>query len=524
MAQEHSPIGEYSGTMKQSLQLKLGQSLTMTPQLQQAIRLLQLSAVDLQAEVQELLENNPLLEATDSDDSGVIPELDASGAPIIPDVSNYESSSADMSAEEPIAARDNSGEETLSSENQLSEIPDDLPVDTDWEEIFDAPLMNTRTEGGGEGGFLESQVSSGAETLHDHLLWQLQLTPFSDQDRIIAEAILDAINDDGYLSVSIESLWEGLKEELPVELDEVQVVLHRIQQFDPPGVAGADLRDCLRLQLQHNTAANPVVLAHARALIDNFLEVLGSRDYAQIMRRMQITREELQQAVELIQTLNPRPGTCIESSRPEYVVPDVIVRKVRNQWRVELNSDAMPRLRINTAYAGLIKRADSSAENTYLKNNLQEARWFIKSLQSRNETLLKVAQCIVERQQGFLERGDEAMRALVLHDVAEAVEMHESTISRVTSQKYMHTPRGIFELKYFFSSHVSTSDGDQCSATAIRAFIKKMIAEELADKPLSDSKIASMLKQQGINVARRTVAKYREAMGVPPSNERKRLS
>lgn len=509
--------------MKQSLQLKLGQSLTMTPQLQQAIRLLQLSAIDLQAEIQELLENNPLLEAPEGEDTGVseagLPNADASA-----DFESYESSASDLAAEEPISVRDNTGEEALNSDGQMSEIPDDLPVDTDWDEIYDAPLLNSRTEGS-EGGFIESQVGSGAETLHDHLLWQMELTPFSDQDRTIAESIIDSINDDGYLSVSIESLWEGLKDELQVDLDEVQVVLHRIQQFDPPGVGAGDLRDCLRIQLQLiKDKTDPALYGRARDIIENFLEVLGSRDYAQIMRRMQITREQLQQAVELIQTLNPRPGSRIEASRAEYVVPDVVVRKVRNQWRVELNPDAVPRLRINTAYANLIKRADSSAENTYLKNNLQEARWFIKSLQSRNETLLKVAQCIVERQQGFLERGEEAMKALVLHDVAEAVEMHESTISRVTSHKYMHTPRGIFELKYFFSSHVSTSDGDQCSATAIRAFIKKMIAEESADKPLSDSKIASMLEQQGINVARRTVAKYREAMGIAPSNERKRLS
>jgi RNA polymerase sigma-54 factor len=262
----------------------------------------------------------------------------------------------------------------------------------------------------------------------------------------------------------------------------------------------------------------------ALRLVTHHLDLLGSRDFSQLMRRMRLSQPELQEVIALIQTLNPRPGSQIASNQAEYVIPDVYVSKRNGKWHVDLNPEAAPRLRINAQYAGLVKRADNSADNTYLRNHLQEARWFLKSLQSRNETLLKVARCIVERQRAFFDYGEEAMKPLVLRDVAESVEMHESTISRVTTQKYMHTPRGIFEFKYFFSSHVGTSDGGECSATAIRAMIKKLIAAETPSKPLSDSKIAAMLADEGIEVARRTIAKYREAMAIPPSNERKRLA
>lgn len=512
--------------MKQSLQLRLGQQLTMTPQLQQAIRLLQLSTVDLQAEVQELLENNPLLELAETDEANAA-ETDAEPPAPGQDDMAYDSSVTVVSpGEDSAASREEQADaESAAADAQLSEIPDDLPVDSEWDEIYDAPLLS----GGGsdsDGSYLETQASNSAESLRDHLIWQMRMAPFSDTDRTIAESIIDSISEDGYLPVSLESIWEGIKDDLGVELDEVQMVLHRIQSFDPPGVGARDLRECLLLQLQVLAGDSPsMVVERARTLITTHLDLLASRDFTQLMRRMKLEKEALQEVVAFIQSLNPRPGSLVAPSRTEYVIPDVIVRKLRGQWRVELNFEAVPRLRINALYANLIKRADSSAENTFLKNNLQEARWFIKSLQSRNETLMKVAQCIVDHQQDFFEQGEEAMRPLVLHDVAETVGMHESTISRVTSQKYMHTPRGIFELKYFFSSHVSMASGEQCSATAIRALIKKMIAEETPDKPLSDSKIAGVLsRQQGINVARRTVAKYRESMSIPPSNERKRLA
>ncbi|MNK74950.1 RNA polymerase sigma-54 factor [compost metagenome] len=264
-------------------------------------------------------------------------------------------------------------------------------------------------------------------------------------------------------------------------------------------------------------------LAEAKRLVTDYIDLLGSRDYSQLMRRMKLKEDELRQVIELVQSLNPRPGSQIESTEAEYVVPDVIVRKDNERWLVELNQESVPRLRVNAQYAGFVRRADTSADNTFMRNQLQEARWFIKSLQSRNETLMKVATQIVEHQRGFLEYGDEAMKPLVLHDIAEAVGMHESTISRVTTQKFMHTPRGIYELKYFFSSHVSTSEGGECSSTAIRAIIKKLVAAENQKKPLSDSKIAGLLEAQGIQVARRTVAKYRESLGIAPSSERKRL-
>lgn len=506
--------------MKQSLQLRIGQQLTMTPQLQQAIRLLQLSTLDLQAEVQEILEANPMLEVADSDEGVTNSDWNGEGG----------EPSSEYTASEVVATNN---EEYLASEQATSEraeqnssadlvsIPEELPVDSNWDDIYDTPTATT-SQRDNDGAPMELQGGSAAETLLDHLQWQLQLHRFSDVDRAIAEAIIDSINDDGYLTVSLESIWESLKEERDIDIEEIEMVLHQVQSFDPLGVAARDLRECLLIQLRQQPGPSAVV-ERAKRLVGDHLDLLGGRDFAQIMRRMKLSKEELQEAIILIQRLNPRPGSYVVSSQAEYVVPDVIVTKEKHAWKVELNSEAMPKLRINATYANLVRRADNSSDNQYLKNNLQEARWFLKSLQSRNETLLKVATCIVERQQAFLEHGDEAMKALVLHDVAEEVGMHESTISRVTTQKYMHTPRGIFELKYFFSSHVSTASGGECSATAIRAFIKKLIAAENVQKPLSDSKIAEILCDQGINVARRTVAKYREALAISPSNERKRL-
>ena len=503
--------------MKQSLQLKIGQSLTMTPQLQQAIRLLQLSTLDLQAEVQELVEVNPMLEiAEDGDDASQASTSSDDSAP----------TNEVATATEPSSTSDDASSEASATTESLENIPEDLPVDSNWDDIYDVPTTTTASSSSAtDDEFNHFELQGSSETsLQDHLQWQLEMQRFSEADRVIGEAIIDAIDEDGYLTSSLESIWEGLKDELEeVEFDEVNVVLHRIHGFDPVGVGARDLSECLMLQLKQITETS-LVVNRAKKLVSEFLTLLGSRDFTQIMRRMKLSKDELQEVIVLIQTLNPKPGSLIASSQAEYVVPDVIVKKERDRWMVELNTDALPRLRINSMYANMVKRADNSSDNVYLKNNLQEARWFMKSLQSRNETLLKVATCIVERQQGFLEHGEEAMKALVLHDVAEAVGMHESTISRVTTQKYMHTPRGIFELKYFFSSHVSTATGGACSATAIRALIKKLIAAENTQKPLSDSKLASILEEQGINVARRTVAKYRESMSIPPSNERKRLA
>lgn len=504
--------------MKASLQLKMGQSLTMTPQLQQAIRLLQLSTLDLQQEIQQALESNPMLETSEDDEQNEAAENS--------EQNSEENKDTEQPAEEASADWDESenGPDWASENDIPDNIPDDLPVDTAWDDIYQsAPAPAAKGDDDNDHDF--ETRNSPTETLRDHLEWQLNLTPLNERDGAIAHALLDAVDDRGYLTSTIEDIHAGLMDDAdedPLELDEVEAVLHRLQHFDPPGVFACNLQECLLIQLNQLPPDTPW-LRQARLVVTQFLHLLGNRDYAQLLRRSRLKEDQLKDVLALITSLNPRPGDVIDQAEPDYVIPDVIVRKHEGRWRVELNPEIAPRIRVNASYAGLIRRADSSADNTYLRDQLQEAKWFIKSLQSRNETLLKVATRIVEHQQEFLEYGDEKMKPLILSDIAQAVEMHESTISRVTTQKYMHTPRGIFELKYFFSSHVSTAEGGECSSTAIRAMIKKLIAEETPKKPLSDSKIATMLKDQGINVARRTVAKYREAMHIPPSNERKRL-
>lgn len=482
--------------MKQSLQLKLGQQLTMTPQLQQAIRLLQLSTLELQLEVQQVLDSNVMLELAEDEDGG-----------------------ADN---EPQAGESAGAERELELERPGQEIPDELPVDSVWDDIYEpvssAPALQ------GEGEDREFEYGDTAQTsLREHLQWQLDLSSMSETDRMIAETIIDAINDDGFLSLSLEEVLENFTPSDDIEPDEVEAVLHAVQNFDPPGVAARDLRESLQLQLRQLPPDTPWREA-AQELIEEYFDLLANRDYTQIRRRMNLDEPALHHIIGLIQALNPRPGSQISNQAAEYIIPDVLVRKHKGRWRVELNPEASPRLRVNETYSGMLKQVNNASETVTLRNHLQEARWFIKSLQSRNETLLKVASAIVEHQRAFLEQGEVAMKALVLHDIAQEVGMHESTISRVTTKKYMHTPRGIFELKYFFSSHVGTASGGECSSTAIRALIKNLIAEENPAKPLSDNKIAGTLSEQGINVARRTVAKYREAMAIPPSNERKRLA
>ncbi len=501
--------------MKQSLQLKLGQHLTMTPQLQQAIRLLQLSSLELTTEIQEALESNMMLEVADGSS----------------DFDNDEGASAsaesneDAEVEAPfeVGGGDPADAETPAA---ADDIPDEMPVDTEWDDIYDTlPTSGMQTAARDASGDDFERPISSEESLEDHLLWQVNLLRLSDSDRAIAGAIIDSLDRDGYLQSSLEELAATLADEDgsgPGE-EEIAAVLKLVQGLDPVGIAARDLRECLLLQLAEFEREVPW-LGEAERCCTEFMDLLGARDYNQIMRKMKLSKDDLRDVLKLIQTLNPRPGAQFSSEQPEYVVPDVFVYKRKDRWRVELNPDVVPPLRVNPYYAGLIKRADSSDDNTSMRAHLQEARWFIKSLQSRSETLLKVASAIVERQRAFLEHGEEAMRPLVLHDIAEVLEMHESTISRVTTRKYMHTPRGIFELKYFFSSHVSTTLGGEASSTAIRAVIKKLIAAENNAKPLSDNKIAALLSEQGVQVARRTVAKYREAMAIPPSNERKRLA
>lgn len=493
--------------MKQSqnLRLRLGQQITMTPQLQQAIRLLQLSTLDLQMEIRQALESNIMLELEEDNELSAEEERE-------------ELSVESTEASDELSSHEDQEEVGLDT---LTEIPEELVVDSEWGDIYDI------TSGSHETTMYESNnkdiTAQGSDSLQSHLLWQLNLTPFNDVDRTIALTIIDSIDNDGYLRSSFEEIAQSLGKGANVDKNEFEAVLHRIQHFDPVGVGARSLSECLALQL---TECDPAIpwLKEARYLVLNHLELLATRDYNQLVKLMKLSREELREVVDLIQTLNPRPGAHLEVSQPAYVIPDVFVRKIKGQWKVELNSELAPRLRVNAHYASLIARTEKSEDVTHLKNHLQEARWFIKSLKSRHDTLLKVAKCIVKKQVGFLEYGEEAMKPLVLYDIAQELEMHESTISRVTTQKYIHTHRGIFELKYFFSSHVSTNSGGECSSTAIRALIKKLIAAENATKPLSDSKIAKLLSERGIRVARRTVAKYREALVIPPSNERKRLT
>ncbi len=487
--------------MKQGLQLRLGQQITMTPQLQQAIRLLQLSTLDLQLEIQQTLESNMMLEVVED-----------------------EFESPDDEREELPTEINNSAEQELSLD-KTEQMPDEFPVDSTWEDTYEAStsLADYPSRDGARDPDTRdfTEQNSEAETLYNYLRWQLDLTPFTETDRAIALLIIDSINAEGYLQADLEEILEGLHS-TEVELEEIETVLRRVQHFDPPGVAARNLSECLWLQLKQLDRETEW-RSEALILTENYLDVLASRDYTQLMRKMKLSREDLQSVLTLIQSLNPRPGNALENAQTSYVVPDVFVRKIKGKWQVELNPEVAPKLRVNAHYASLVNQVKSRSDAESLKNHLQEARWFIKSLKSRHETLLKVTHCIVERQSGFLDYGEEAMKPLVLHDIASELEMHESTISRVTTQKYIHTPRGIFELKYFFSSHVSTDSGGECSSTAIRALIKKLIAAEDSSKPLSDNKIAKILSEQGIQVARRTVAKYREAMTIPPSNERKCL-
>lgn len=492
--------------MKQSLQLKLGQQLTMTPQLQQAIKLLQLSTLDLQQEIQLVLDSNPMLEVSEEDVEDASPEPEAGES----------TGDGPMESLEPSTE---AGADTVDSD-WTDSIPEDLPVDTQWEDLV--PSSAPPPASAESADYDLDGRNSSTDSLRDELLWQLQMTRLSDADRLIALTIIDATGDNGRLETSVEDIHEQMPEELEIELDEIVAVLHRLQRFEPTGVCARDLRECLLIQLQQLPADTPW-LEQARVLVNRHIGQLGSGDYAQILRRTRLKEEELKEVLALVQTLDPYPGESIGEDSTEYIVPDVFVSKRNGRWVVELNPDIAPRLRINDEYANLIKRADTSSDNTFLRDNLQEARWFLKSLHSRNETLMKVASKIVERQRNFLEYGEEAMKPLVLHDIAEEVEMHESTISRVTTRKYMHTPRGIFELKYFFSSHVATTSGGECSSTAIRALIRKLVTAENPRKPLSDNKITQLLEEQGIQVARRTVAKYRDTLFIPPSNERKRL-
>jgi RNA polymerase sigma-54 factor len=485
--------------LKTSLQLRLGQSLTLTPQLQQTIRLLQYSTLELQQQVQEMLEQNPML---DTEDQTQDPPTTETPKPATTETPEAEPKPLD--------------------ENQT--IPDELPLDTSWDAIYDSlPLMGAGSRDTSD--FLENQSGFQAD-LREHLLSQLTLSPISAVDQFIGHTLILNTNDNGYLDDTLKNIHASLVEDLEDEeltLEDIRVVQHLIMQFDPLGCTSIDLRENLLVQLQHQPESDAV--KHALCLVKDFFVELEKQNLKLLTTKTGLSTSQVEAAIETIRSLNPRPGAGIGNAHADYVVPDVYVSQQNEKWVVSLNPDISPRLRVHPFYSTLLKRGDKSKDNQYMRDQLQEARWFIKSIQSRNETILKVAQVIVEKQQGYFEHGEEAMRPMVLRDVAETLEMHESTISRVTTQKYMLTPKGVLEFKFFFSSQLSTSDGGNASATAIRAMIRSLVSDENSQKPLSDSKITTILLQEkGIKVARRTIAKYREAMQIPPSNERKRIA
>ena len=535
--------------MKPALALRLGQQLRMTPQLQQAIKLLQLSSLDLQQEIQEALDSNLMLEEQTADDpvspdeassldepsetiEGVSNDTTSAETEAAPEAKNDDTIDSRMeenvlSVDEPAPALDPEidGDAVLDISDQISteNISEELPVDSLWEDVWDeAPAPQTYSGGDDDDNDYLDRKNGDGVSVQSHLEEQLNLIHLSPCDALIAEAIVDGIDGEGILTIPLEDVLESIPSEYECEIDEVEAVLHLIQHLDPVGIASRNLQECLVIQLKQLPAETPW-RAQALSIVEEHISSLANRDYALLIRKTRLKETELQAVIALIQSLNPRPGASIATTNTEYVDPDVIVHKKEGRWVVELNPKSAPRVRVNSEYASMIKRADNSSDNTYLKNHLQEARWFIKSLQQRNDTLLKVSTKIVEFQRGFFEYGAQAMKPLVLHDIAEAVDLHESTISRVTTQKYMHTPAGVFELKYFFSSHVSTHTGGEVSSTAIRSLIKKMVSEENSRKPLSDSKLAKMLAEQDIKVARRTIAKYRDSLMIPPSNERKQL-
>ena len=474
--------------MKQSLQLKMGQSLALTPQLQQAIKLLQLSTLDLQQAIEETLESNPLLEREEEGEAQ----------------SENQDSQSDVDFTAATAEVNSS---------------DELPVDTRWEDLMPSSAPPLSSPDGEMGQFADRDAEP--ETLHDQLHWQLNLTRFSATDHMIATAFIDAVDANGRLTQTPEEILEALRDP-ELELDEVLAVLHRLQHFEPTGIFASDLRECLLLQLRQMDEETPHRNT-AGAIANRHLESIATADPRQLSRRLRTTPEDVVGALNLIRSLDPTPGTSVGESTTEYIIPDVFVMRKEGHWRVELNPEVAPKLRINALYSELVGQSGSASDKTFVRENLQEAKFFMTSLHNRNETLLKVASKIVAHQREFLELGEEAMKPLILADIAEQINMHESTVSRATTRKYMHTPRGIYELKFFFSSHVATTEGGERSSTAIKALIKKLVQAEDAKKPLSDNKLCVLLEEQGVIVARRTVAKYREQLNISPSNERRRL-
>ena len=488
--------------MKQTLQLKLSQHLTLTPQLQQSIRLLQLSTLELNAEVERMLQENPLLERAEAEEEAARAEEFPLAGP------GRVSESAERSAPDSV---DSNAAEARTAH-------DDAPESADFTDYSSGGADGDWGGGASEDDdFYPQQVATS--TLRDHLNEQLATMSLPVRDRQIVAALIDALNEDGYLPTPLEEIAELFPPEHEIELEELSIALKYVQSFEPAGVGARDCAECLALQLRALPPDTPH-LADAQKVVEGHLELLANRDFTKLKRLLHLDDAGVRRVRELIRSLNPRPGASFAKAEANYVIPDVVVRKIRGQWVAALNDAAMPKLRLNRIYADILTRNRDSS-NQQLAAQLQEAKWLIRNVQQRFETILRVAQAIVERQRRFFEHGEVAMRPMVLREIADMLSLHESTISRVTTQKYMLTPRGTFELKYFFGSHVATDTGGAASATAIRALIKQLVAAEDARAPLTDSRIADLLGEQGILVARRTIAKYREALQIPPVNLRK---
>ena len=467
--------------MKQSLSLKVSQNLSLTPQLQQSIRILQLSAIELNSEIQEFLETNPLIEESDS--SGKL-------------------------------AQEENNKNTNETQNENEQNSDD------WQQAFET--RTTTSKAAPDSGFDFDATTASKETLRENLVWQIQMTSLSEKDKFIANSIIYSLDSNGYLNTPAEDLLNVMPPQMEIELDEVQAILKLIQTLEPLGIAAKDLRERLLIIINNDDSdSKRSKLAHT--IVKDHLDVLGSRNLPKLKKLTGATQEDLENAIHYITDINPRISNPYDDDKNNYVVPDVIVKMVNNRWHVELNSQIQKKLKINDVYTSMPKSSLNGEASKYISENLQEAKWFIKSLHNRYDTLKRVATAIVEKQSAFLENGEQSLKPMVLQNIATELELHESTISRATSQKYMLTPLGVYELKYFFSSSLSTEDGSSVSSTAIRSIIKKLIDDEPKQKPISDNKIAISLEEQGFKVARRTVAKYREGMNIPSSSQRKSL-
>ena len=548
-------------SMSFGLATTLSNSQKLTPQMQQAIKLLQLSSLELAQEVQAKLDSNPLLERIENDDeydSGD-DEIEEWSEPLTLD--SWNQSSSDSFDSVPNTSTEYSGDSSDSFSDSLDKLQqpniDDSAIDVDSYSSSDADSFDigsfdtgnyasTATGSGNSRGDEDFDNYQGgtSSTIQDHVRWQLNFKRLSEADTLIAEYLIDSMDDMGFIRIDIDELLQSFDTmasfyqwDERVEKEEVLTVLRIIQSCDPVGVGARHLSECLSIQLS-KLDAHTEYLQEARALL-SASEHLVSNNIKALTERTGLVPEYITPALTLLRTLNASPGLLFQSSQPDYAqppesydIPDVLVTPVRNNkatsnseaeedgWYVRLNPDTLPKLRVNQEYANLVKRGDDSPDNQYLRENLTDARLFIRSIEERNQNLLKVATSIVRYQQEFLQHGATAMQPLILKAIAEEVDLHESTVSRLTTSKTILTPQGLFSLKHFFSSHVSSADGD-ISSTAISAMIKKLIADEDPKKPLSDSRIKDELLADGIDIARRTVAKYREAMNIGSSTQRK---